>query len=502
MRTPTSQLVRWLAVAGLMTIAALTLSACKDESNSQANAPAEGRSTVEPKADAPARYDRKDERFTRAPVQTAVAPAPKPTTALPPDATCVTAECHATYASSTFVHAPVAAKNCFLCHEQETPETGPHVYPLKRTGNDTCTFCHAVTGTRQHTHQAILTVGCVACHDPHAAPTRNLIREVSVDRLCARCHDLPLQNFAHEPFAQGNCTICHEPHESDFKSLLRGGDGPDFCFTCHAELKKRIDDSTEVHKPASDTCTGCHDPHTSANVAQLHQPITRTCYSCHPQLQNTVEDSRETHMAATQDRACANCHDPHASNVQPLLAQHEDKLCLTCHDRNQTTPDGRAVPQIATSMARPFLHGPIRLGECAPCHNPHGSDNPNILRTAFPDSFYAPFKLDNYALCFTCHDAALVTTENTTSLTGFRDHDRNLHYVHVHRDERGRTCKTCHNVHGSDLPNHIADSVPFEGSAWAMPIQYVKRDDGGSCTPGCHEKKTYTRDADQVKHEP
>jgi hypothetical protein len=87
----------------------------------------------------------------------------------------------------------------------------------------------------------------------------------------------------------------------------------------------------------------------------------------------------------------------------------------------------------------------------------------------------------------------MVLEEKTASLTNFRDGDRNLHFVHVNRDDKGRSCKTCHAIHGSNLPNHMASEVPFEGSNWSMPIEFEKTTGGGKCAPGCHVPKTYTR---------
>jgi predicted CXXCH cytochrome family protein len=143
---------------------------------------------------------------------------------------------------------------------------------------------------------------------------------------------------------------------------------------------------------------------------------------------------------------------------------------------------------------RPFLHGPVRSGNCTACHDAHGSGHAALLRRDFPKAFYASFDLENYALCFDCHDKALVLTEKTTALTEFRDGARNLHYLHVNRAEKGRTCTACHDIHGSDQPKHMAAAVPFEGSPWALPIQFEKTAGGGRCAPGCHAPKSYQRD--------
>lgn len=82
---------------------------------------------------------------------------------------------------------------------------------------------------------------------------------------------------------------------------------------------------------------------------------------------------------------------------------------------------------------------------------------------------------------------------NENQLTNFRDGDLNLHYLHVNRDKKGRSCRTCHEIHGSDLPAHVATSVPFEGSGWPLPIGFKKTPSGGSCAPGCHKPYGYDR---------
>jgi predicted CXXCH cytochrome family protein len=167
-----------------------------------------------------------------------------------------------------------------------------------------------------------------------------------------------------------------------------------------------------------------------------------------------------------------------------LLANRTDAVCLTCHKEMAKTLAGAK-----------FLHGPIRAGECSACHDAHGAQHANLLDRAFPETFYTSFDVKKYDLCFTCHEKQLTLVAKTTALTNFRNGEQNLHYLHVNRDEKGRSCRTCHDIHGSNLPNHMASSVPFEGSKWAMPLEYEKTGKGGRCTPGCHVTRTYDRGA-------
>jgi predicted CXXCH cytochrome family protein len=138
------------------------------------------------------------------------------------------------------------------------------------------------------------------------------------------------------------------------------------------------------------------------------------------------------------------------------------------------------------------------VGACNECHQVHGASNARLLKTYFADSFYKDFDLANYALCFSCHEKSLVLDQQTTQLTGFRNGDQNLHSVHVNRMEKGRTCKACHEIHGSDEPKHVARTVPFEGGGWALPINFRKSPTGGGCAPGCHQPFDYDRERPAV----
>lgn len=422
----------------------------------------------------------------------AVVPATRPTAPLPATASCVTAACHATYATAQYIHGPTAGKACDACH---AADTGGHVYPLKRPGNATCTFCHSVTGQHDRQHKVIQQQGCIVCHDPHVSKTKFLIKADSTQQLCGKCHDVPLKKYAHEPFAAGQCTLCHDPHESDFKALLRAGNGSDHCLMCHTDMKKRMAEAKQVHDPVKKDCLECHSPHATDFPRELKASTEETCLKCHDKVKDQLARAKVKHSAVHDGASCANCHDPHLSDNDHLLKGRMDKACAVCHAKPIKTSDGRTIVAVDPQTLGKNLHGPIRAGDCSACHEAHGSENASLLRKPFPSSFYAPFAEENYALCFSCHEKDLVMKPQTTTLTNFRDGSRNLHYVHVHQAEKGRTCRTCHEMHGSDLPNHMASSVPFEGSGWAMPIRYEQRADGGSCAPGCHQSYSYSRTA-------
>ncbi len=452
-----------------------------------------------PSNQAPARTEGAEPEFYLAPgsakaVATpaaAMPPLPKPAGALPRGASCVTPRCHATYLTAPQVHGPVAARACDACHQNDA---GGHKYPLKRGPIQTCTFCHVVAGTQSVQHAA-LAQGCTSCHRPHESNVKYLLKADTPAALCAKCHHVPLKKHAHGFFIQGECTVCHYAHQSDNKFLLRGGAGAGNCLMCHEDIGRLLASSSHVHEPANGKCTACHSPHATDYEYRLKSPRDTLCLSCHDKVKKHLEQAAVTHSAVQDRKGCVNCHSPHASSWPRLLLGRQDKVCLNCHDEPLRSADGRTTPDMRPVLVEAkYRHGPLRTGYCSPCHDPHGAALPRLLRLPFPQTFYARFDVNNYALFFSCHQRQLVLAEKTRNITGFRNGEENLHYVHVARGDKGRTCKACHNVHGSNLPKHMADEVPFEGSKWAMPILYEKTQDGGRCAPGCHEPMAYSRD--------
>ncbi|OQB81826.1 MAG: cytochrome c nitrite reductase pentaheme subunit [Planctomycetes bacterium ADurb.Bin126] len=416
--------------------------------------------------------------------------APRPAGPLPEGAACVTPECHARLSVARQIHQPVAAGACDACHQHDT---GGHRYPLKRSAQTLCTFCHAVDATALHRHAA-LEEGCTVCHNPHVSTAKYLLKRDTVEQVCTLCHLVPLKKFAHGPVVQGECTLCHQPHQSDHAMLLRGGEGRTFCYQCHQDVHQAVETASNVHKPLREgPCSACHDAHTSDQPRLLSRPLNPQCLECHAPVAREIQTARWPHDALTTGKGCGNCHDAHASSQPLLLKDRMDRVCLQCHDRPLQARDGRSIGDMRPSLGARFLHGPVKDGSCSACHNSHGTVHAGLLRAPFPRSFYASFQEGLYDLCFGCHDRRMVLETNTRYLTNFRDGGRNLHYVHVNRQQKGRTCRTCHALHGSNLPHHMASQVPFSGSQWPLEIGYEKTPEGGRCATTCHKPQQYDR---------
>jgi predicted CXXCH cytochrome family protein len=349
--------------------------------------------------------------------------------------------------------------------------------------------------TAAFVHEPLRTGECIACHDPHGGPDRTFLKAGSARMLCRQCHEDVIGNrvSVHGPVAAGACAACHTPHASPYPNLLRA-EGPELCVGCHVTTRTQLETLRVVHGPAAADCQACHLSHASDHPMILREDPKTLCLSCHETIRHTVETAATQHAAVTTDRQCLNCHSPHASDHPRVLRQDMMSLCFECHDREIELEDGTTLGDIKKVIETgTSLHGPIAQQNCAACHHIHGGDEFRLLVKEYPPEFYAPFKEESYALCFSCHNRELVQDEHTTSLTDFRNGDLNLHFLHVNRQKKGRTCRACHETHASNKEKHIRESVPFGTGGWMLPIRFEKMADGGRCAPGCHLPYEYNR---------
>lgn len=102
----------------------------------------------------------------------------------------------------------------------------------------------------------------------------------------------------------------------------------------------------------------------------------KVCLTCHADF----EDTLKLPFVHTPVKAgdCSDCHDPHTSSHGKLLAAEPNKICFRCH--------ADKAPAKARS-----IHQAVVEGACVKCHDPHGSKNKSNLPAAGAE------------LCFGCH---------------------------------------------------------------------------------------------------
>ena len=401
---------------------------------------------------------------------------------------CVTDRCHKNMGKDQFVHGPVAVGNCTVCHKRE----GRHKFaPIKRI-REVCYACHDKVDTKNIVHKPVKEGNCSKCHDPHQSPYKYQLRAERT-ALCFLCHDKKILagKYIHGPVTVGGCTMCHNPHEADFSNLLSAS-GNDACFQCHTDKVEAFRGKKFFHKPVKEKCINCHSPHSGDYQYNLSRDGSGDlCFECHKDKKAWISRVKVKHGGLDTERKCLMCHDPHVSDYVKQLVREPVESCMMCHDRTLNSPKGKIANMREYLLENKTFHGPIKQNDCSGCHNAHGSDNFRILRKYIAPVFYAPFDPKNYDLCFNCHEETLVLDRKTTTLTGFRNGEQNLHFVHVNKKLKGRTCRTCHDAHATNNPRHIRDSVPFGG--WDLPVGFQKTPNGGSCLPGCHQRFDYDR---------
>jgi len=394
------------------------------------------------------------------------------------------------------IHGPVIRGQCNKCHN---PHGSDNQNFLKSLGSDLCFTCHTdaeiMLQEANNTHFPALKGQCTACHDPHKSNLEYHLKRDSIAGLCAGCHGQTVTSHSilHQPVKSGDCIACHQPHVSDNEMLLLKS-GNNLCFQCH-KVRKEEFESTFVHEPVSKDCKICHDPHGSASSMQLRTkkdengdyisedlPIKALCLDCHrklnPELIDQIENGKVQHEPVAKGE-CTVCHTAHSSNFKKQLKATISEVCFSCHKKTKEL--------IAGSIYR---HGPIRINDCTGCHLAHGSDNKNLLQAPFTEEYQSDFNINNYALCFNCHDQNMFITEDSDNITGFRNGNENLHYLHV--NTKGANCITCHDIHASNQEMNIREKIPVSKN-FTIALKFTKTPAGGSCMDSCHQQREYNR---------
>ena len=270
---------------------------------------------------------------------------------------------------------------------------------------------------------------------------------------------------------------------------FRGPEVSPACIECHEDLVK----SEVMHYPAGDACDNCHEStgasHPSADSLgfRLMDQLPALCFYCHEE---------ETAMAYTHqpvvDGRCLDCHDAHGSSQPSILLREDQELCLGCHNRSYSSDSSETINISSLIKGKNRVaHSAIDALGCRTCHQAHASDKRALLVDAYPAQDYLPAEIENFGLCFLCHETDILEAEETDWATGFRNGKQNLHRLHINGN-KGRNCRMCHNLHGSSQLYLIEEEVAF--GSWEMKLNFIPEEQGGSCLPGCHGKLSYSRE--------
>lgn len=346
-------------------------------------------------------------------------------------------------------------------------------------------------------------VECTSCHDPHLdrfpplskpAESGKFLRLDNYDKssLCLACHNPQgWVGAAHDLFGDV-CGNCHQPHTAaQPPRLLRGSTAQDTCLQrCHNGVGSGANITAtlvtaQAHQPNSGTLAGNHDAAENPQTFDPNLPHVECidCHSPHRSRHETIPLNNPPHIDGGLEGVVV------ARNPgEPIrYAETEYEICFKCHGERPFVPVAKQR-QVETNdqslrfdLANPSFHpvlGPGRspnvpslrpgLSEasliyCTDCHNnpdgtkgggveangPHGSIYEHLLIGRYEQDVYPqPYSQDAYALCFRCHDPAILLASPVG--TAFQTtQGRNLHDAHIriHRVP----CSVCHDPHGTAL---------------------------------------------------
>ena len=119
-----------------------------------------------------------------------------------------------------------------------------------------------------------------------------------------------------------------------------------------------------AHEPTKD-CSNCHSKHKKRSLSPktyLIASIPNLCYNCHGDF---TSSAKFVHGPVAVGQ-CIFCHNPHRSKIEHLLIAPEPGLCYLCHDI-------KTIELIAA-------HLPKQSSACTDCHNPHTSSTKALLK--------------------------------------------------------------------------------------------------------------------------
>jgi len=408
---------------------------------------------------------------------------------------------------------------------------------------------------------------CVGCHDPHNTRNARLLQDrvvftgvsgvqtVTVPTVSATISERgPITEY--RGGWSSYCVVCHTSMD------ITGGQspyrrhpvnmppGPFYPHTTASGMDALPMESGGV------SCVSCHYTHGSPKRSLLRfkdaaTPEKNLCSQCHDKG-TFLGGGPGSHGGFLKNEGnCADCHNMHSlANKKLLVQETESVLCRDCHDEefgrglsrlkvwgNHTSKDpmrfkgtggtfghyseltggtAKSIHDI-NEEASPAPGGVTTQHRCGTCHNPHGSTNYRILRTALNNvtgiRVYASTDTNgnflNYStgmvgFCSACHSSYKVTNFDNPTSTGRKNWIRhpvgvslkgfttvrsyfinNTSYSPKVELEAGETisCVSCHFAHGSGA----GANLKYPGSSAVNLCKTCHdRDRFGAGTPGSH----------------
>jgi predicted CXXCH cytochrome family protein len=227
-----------------------------------------------------------------------------------------------------------------------------------------------------------------------------------------------------------SCGACHDLHKTAPIEPL-GLEGQESCAVCHRNILEKA--KKKHSSTANNLCLTCHQ--LSVKPWRIGFPgsnIEETCLACHTGKRDWR--SRKYVHGPLKVGGCTLCHNPHGDeNRHQLWADGAAALCVACHSDKEDLMQKERRPV--------FVHGIIHGPGCVACHDPHATNHQFMLHKPVNE------------LCVSCHPGLAGIT---------RGHPVGGHPV-AGPDERRRkgrelSCVSCHDPHGTPHPDLLFET--------------------------------------------
>lgn len=124
------------------------------------------------------------------------------------------------------------------------------------------------------------------------------------------------------------------------------------------------------HSPGKN-CESCHDQSSRKNFSlqvKLKEPLPKLCWRCHSDYENL---SGWVHGPVAVGH-CLACHNPHRSTEKYLLHEPQPKLCYRCHE--------------LTVIESISGHAKESTSDCTRCHQAHAGITRDLLKTNWKEN--------------------------------------------------------------------------------------------------------------------